>query len=257
MSAPSIMQLFDLTDRVALITGASQGIGKAIAAGFAEMGATVVVNSRKQDAVDAVVAEFHEQEWQAAGIAANVGDVEQAHGLVDETVARFGRIDIVVNNAAVNPVFGAAVDTEERAFDKIIAVNVKAPFEICKRAFPHLRQTQGAVINISSIGGITPEQGIGVYSTSKAALINLTKVFAREWGPYGVRANVICPGLIKTKFSRALWQNEPIKQHFLRQVPLNRVGLPHEVAGLAVFLASAAGAYCTGGVYLVDGGFTA
>ncbi|MCO5199007.1 MAG: glucose 1-dehydrogenase [Anaerolineae bacterium] len=256
-SEPTMRELFDLSGKVAVVTGASKGIGKAIAAGMAELGATVVVSSRKQEAVDEVAAEFRERGWQASAMAANVGYVDQAHALVDETVARFGRIDIIVNNAATNPVFGAVVDTDEGAFDKIMAVNVKGPFEICKRAFPQLKASRGSVINISSIGGITPERGIGIYSSSKAALINLTKVFAREWGPYQIRANVICPGLIKTKFSRALWQNDPIKQMFLQNVPLGRIGLPHEVAGLAVFLASDAGAYCTGGVFMVDGGFTA
>jgi NAD(P)-dependent dehydrogenase (short-subunit alcohol dehydrogenase family) len=256
-SEPTIASLLNLKDRVAIITGASKGIGKSIAAGLAEMGATVVVSSRKQDAVDAVAAEFADRGWQAVAIACHMGDMAQVHALVDETVARFGRIDIIVNNAATNPVFGAVVDTDEGAFDKIMAVNVKGPFELCKHAFPHLKATRGSVVNISSIGGITPERGIGVYSASKAALINLTKVFAQEWGPYQIRANVICPGLIKTKFSQALWQNDPIKQMFLQNVPLGRIGLPHEVAGMAVFLASDAGAYCTGGVFLVDGGFTA
>lgn len=252
---PTIKSLLDLSNRVAIVTGASKGIGQSIAAGLAEMGATVVVSSRKQDAVDAVAADFVERGWQAAAITCHMGDMAQVHALVDATIARFGRIDIIVNNAATNPVFGNVQETGELAFDKIMAVNVKGPFELCKRAYPYLKQHGGSIINISSIGGVRPERGIGIYSVSKAALINLTKVFAAEWGNDGIRANVICPGLIKTKFSQALWQNKAISDHILQQVPLGRIGMPHDVAGMAVFLASDAGAYCTGGVFMIDGGF--
>jgi NAD(P)-dependent dehydrogenase (short-subunit alcohol dehydrogenase family) len=148
-------------------------------------------------------------------------------------------------------------NTESWAFDKIMEVNLKGPFELAKLALPHLRKRGGgSVINISSIGGLSPEPQLGIYSVSKAALISLTQVMAREWAPYGVRANVICPGIIQTKFSEALWNNDAILKHMLRQIPMGRIGQPEEVAGLALFLASPAGGYCTGGVFVADGGYT-
>ncbi len=249
---------FDLSGKIALVTGASKGIGAAIAYGLAQAGAQVVVSSRKQEAVDAVAAELQAAGCQATAMAANVGYMEEARRLVDEAAAIYGGLDIIVNNAAANPVFGPIQFTDERAFDKIINVNLKGPFEVCKRAYPILKgRGGGSIINISSIGGIKPEPMLGIYSVSKAGLISLTKAMAQDWGRDGIRVNVICPGLIQTKFSAALWENDAILERFLEQVPLNRVGQPQDVAGLAVFLASAAGAYCTGGVFMVDGGYTA
>jgi NAD(P)-dependent dehydrogenase (short-subunit alcohol dehydrogenase family) len=187
-----------------------------------------------------------------------MGNVEEAQNLIDQTVDAYGGIDIIINNAAANPVFGPIQNTEERAFDKILDVNLKGPFELCKKAYPILKQRGGgSIINISSIGGLTPEHGIGIYSVSKAGLINLTKAMAQDWGSDNIRVNAICPGLIKTKFSEALWGNEPILDRFLQQIPLNRVGTSEDIAGLAVYLASDAAAYCTGGVYLIDGGYAA
>jgi dehydrogenase/reductase SDR family protein 4 len=149
------------------------------------------------------------------------------------------------------------INTNEDAFDKIMNVNVKGPFELAKMAFPHMKKRGGgSIINISSIGGLSPEPFLGIYSVSKSALISLTKVLAKEWGPMGVRANVICPGLIKTKFSQALWSNEPIVDKMTKELPLPRIGQPDEIAGLALFLASEASSYCTGGVYTADGGYT-
>jgi NAD(P)-dependent dehydrogenase (short-subunit alcohol dehydrogenase family) len=247
-----------LDGKVAIVTGASKGIGEAMARGLAEFGAKVVVSSRKQEAVDAVAETFQNDGLEAVAIAANMGNVEEAHALVDQSVDAYGGIDIIINNAAANPVFGPIQNTEERAFDKILDVNLKGPFELCKKAYPILKQRGGgSIINISSIGGLTPERGIGIYSVSKAGLINLTKVMAQDWGADNIRVNAICPGLIKTKFSEALWGNEPILDRFLQQIPLNRVGTSDDIAGLAVYLASDAAAYCTGGVYLVDGGYTA
>ena len=259
MSAQKRIQpLFQLDGKVAIVTGASKGIGEAMARGLAEFGAKVVVSSRKREAVDAVAETFQNDGLKAVAIAANMGNVEEAHALVDQSVDAYGGIDIIINNAAANPVFGPIQNTEERAFDKILDVNLKGPFELCKKAYPILKQRGGgSIINISSIGGLTPERGIGIYSVSKAGLINLTKVMAQEWGADNIRVNAICPGLIKTKFSEALWGNEPILDRFLQQIPLNRVGTSDDVAGLAVYLASDAAAYCTGGVYLIDGGYTA
>ena len=253
-----IQPLFQLDNKVAIVTGASKGIGEAMARGLAEFGAKVVISSRKQEAIDAVAESFKNDGLEAIAIAANMGNVEEAHALVDQTVDAYGGIDIIINNAAANPVFGPIQNTEERAFDKILDVNLKGPFELCKKAYPILKQRGGgSIINISSIGGLTPERGIGIYSVSKAGLINLTKAMAQDWGVDNIRVNAICPGLIKTKFSEALWGNEPILERFLQHIPLNRVGTSDDIAGLAVYLASDAAAYCTGGVYLIDGGYAA
>jgi len=251
-------KLFSLDGKVALVTGASKGIGEAIARGLAEFGARVVVSSRKQEAVDGVAEAFQADGLQAIGIAANMSSIEDIHALVDNTQDAYGGIDIIVNNAAVNPVFGPIQDTDQRAFDKIIDVNLKGPFELCKKAYPILRQRGGgSIIHISSIGGLKPEAGIGIYSVSKAALVNLTRAMAQEWGADNIRVNTICPGLIRTKFSEALWSDGKILDRFLKRIPLKRAGCPDDVAGLAVFLASDAAAYCSGGLYLVDGGYTA
>jgi len=258
ISNQKIKPLFDLSGKVALVTGASKGIGAAMARGLAEFGASVVVSSRKQQAVDTVAESLKSDGMEAAGIAANVGKLEDIHHLVDQTVDLYGGLDIVINNAAANPVFGPIQNTDQGAFDKIIDVNLKGPFELCKKAYPLLKQRGGgSIIHISSIGGITPEPGIGIYSVSKAAIINLTQAMAQDWGADNIRVNAICPGLIKTRFSEALWGDEDILKRFLTKIPLNRPGEPEDIAGLAVFLASDASAYCTGSVYMMDGGYIA
>ncbi len=253
-----IRPLFQLDAKIALITGASKGIGEAIARGLAEFGAKVVISSRKQDALDDVAEAFRAGGLDATGIAANMSSIEDIHTLVDKTVETYGGLDIIINNAAANPVFGPIHDTDERAFDKIIEVNLKGPFELCKKAYPILkRRGGGSIINISSIGGLTPESGIGIYSVSKAAINNLTQSMAQDWGADNIRVNAICPGLIKTKFSEALWSDDKILNRFIKQIPLGRAGTTDDVAGLAVFLASDAAAYCSGGIYRVDGGYAA
>jgi dehydrogenase/reductase SDR family protein 4 len=253
-----IKPLFQLDGKVALVTGASKGIGEAIARGLAEFGAKVVVSSRKQEAIDAVASAFKADGLEATGIAANMGSLDDIHHLVDETIATYGGLDIIINNAAANPVFGPIQNTDERAFDKIIDVNLKGPFELCKKAYPILKQRGGgSIIHISSIGGLKPEANIGIYSVSKAAIINLSKAMAQDWGKDNIRVNAICPGLIKTKFSEALWQDDETLEGFLQHIPLGRAGNPEDIAGLALFLASDAAAYCTGGFYLADGGYSA
>lgn len=254
----SLIDRMRLDGKVAVVTGASQGIGAAIAAGLAAMGAAVVVSSRKQAAVDAVAAELTAAGHRAAACAAHMGDMAAVEALVAFTLETFGGIDIVVNNAAANPVFGPIDQTDAGAFAKIIDVNLAGPFALCKLAYPVMRaRGGGSIVNISSIGGLKPERMIGIYSASKAALISMTQAMAQDWGHANIRANAVCPGLIATKFSAALWQNDAIRDRFLEHIPLGRIGTPEDVADLVVFLASDAAAYCTGGVYLVDGGYLA
>ena len=252
----SIADRFRLDGKVAVVTGASKGIGEAIARGLAEFGATVVVSSRKQEAVEAVAEQFRADGLDAHGLACHMGDVDAIRAFADQIIAEHGGIDIVVNNAAANPVFGPIEGTDGGAFDKIMDVNLRGPFELSKRALESMRKRSGgSIINISSIGGLNPEPGLGMYSVSKAALVNLTKAMAKEWGVDGVRVNAICPGFIQTKFSKVLWQNEAMMDELNTRLPLGRIGQPEEMAGLAVFLASDAASYCTGGVYLADGGY--
>jgi NAD(P)-dependent dehydrogenase (short-subunit alcohol dehydrogenase family) len=248
---------FNLQGKVALITGASKGIGESMARLMAAAGAKVIVSSRKQEALDTLAQDIKSQGGEATGIAAHVGDMDQVHRLVEKTIATYGGVDILVNNAAANPVFGPVVECDTAAFDKIMDVNVKAPFELGKLVYPLMKSRGGgSVINISSIGGLSPEPHLGIYSVSKSALIMLTKVMAKEWGRDNIRVNAICPGLIQTKFSQALWQNEEILKRFLKATPLNRMGQPDEIGALALFLASDFSAYCTGTVFTADGGLT-
>jgi dehydrogenase/reductase SDR family protein 4 len=247
---------FRLDGKVAIVTGGSRGIGLSIATTFARAGARVMISSRKAEHVDAVVQALRHEGHDVHGLASNMGKAADAHELAARTVEHFDGIDIIVNNAATNPIFGPLQQATDEAFDKIFAVNVKGPFELCKTAHSIMvERGGGAIVNISSIGGITPEAGLGLYSMSKSALVSLTKVMAQEWGADGIRANAICPGLIKTKFSSALWQDDAIADKVLGHQPLRRIGVPDDVAGLALFLASDASAYCTGSVYMVDGGY--
>jgi NAD(P)-dependent dehydrogenase (short-subunit alcohol dehydrogenase family) len=257
MDSRSIRDRFDLTGKTALVTGASRGIGEAIARGLAEFGAQVMVSSRKQEAVEAVAAALVKEGRQAAAMAAHMGDPQAVQALVDATLARWGRIDIAVNNAAVNPVFGPIEATDGAAFDKIMAVNVKGPFELARRLLPAMRQAKGgSIVNIASTGGLRPEPMLGLYSVSKAALVMLTKVLAQEGGDAGIRVNCICPGLVQTRFSAALWQDQAILEGFLARVPLGRIAQPEEIVPLVLYLASDASSYATGGVYALDGGYT-
>ena len=248
---------FSLAGKVALISGGTRGIGKGIAMAFAAHGARVVVASRKQDSVDVSVAELKAAGAEALGIAANVSKVTDCERLIAETVAAFGGIDILVNNAATNPVFGPVENTTTEAFEKIIGVNLRAPFDLAKAARPHfVARGGGAILNISSIGGISPEPGLGIYSVSKAAIVSLTQVLAKEWGKDNIRANVICPGLIKTDFSSALWGNEKILSHMMKNQAIAKLAEPEDIASTALLLCSDAGSFITGGVYVVDGGYS-
>lgn len=242
--------------KVAIVTGGTRGIGLAIATTLARAGARVMLSSRKAEHVEPVVHALRAEGHEVQGLALHMGKLDDARELAARTVEHFDGIDIIVNNAATNPVFGPLQQTADEAFDKIFGVNLKGPLELCKTAHGVMAaRGGGAIINIASIGGVSPEAGLGLYSVSKAALISLTKVMAQEWGADGIRANVICPGLIKTKFSQALWQDPGITMQVLGHQPIRRIGQPDDVAGLALFLASDASSYCTGGVYMVDGGY--
>lgn len=246
-----------LYNKTAIVTGASKGIGETIAQFLAAAGANVVINSRKQEQIDAVAESIRIAGGKCVAIAGNVGDAADAQALIDKTIEIYGGVDILVNNAAANPVYGPVLECESWAFDKIMNVNVKAPFDLSKLAHPSMKSRGGgSIINISSIEGLTPDEGLGIYSVSKAALNMLTKVCAKEWGPDNIRVNSICPGFIKTKFSQALWSNEQWMKMFMKMVPIKRIGSTEEIAALALFLASDASSYCTGGIFTADGGLT-
>ncbi|MBI1809049.1 MAG: SDR family oxidoreductase [Gemmatimonadetes bacterium] len=247
---------FSLAGKVALVTGGTRGIGKAIAKAYAEAGAKVMVVGRKEPTIAAAVAELAGA-GEVRGLSANVSKLEEHARIVEAVVSAFGGLDILVNNAATNPTFGPVHETTTEVFDKIMALNVRAPFELAKAARPHMiARGGGAIVNLASIGGVSPEPGLGIYSVSKAALISLTQVMAKEWGKDNIRANVICPGLIKTDFSSALWQNDQILKHMMRNQALARLAEPDDIASLALFLAADSSAFCTGAVYMADGGYT-
>mgnify|MGYP003868213527 CR=1 FL=1 len=257
MTAPSDVP-FSLAGKTALITGASRGIGLAIARTYARAGANVVLNARKVDVLAGAVNEITDLGYSAKALAMNAGKVEDAPRLIEAAVALFGGLDILVNNAAANPIYGPVELATPEIFAKIMNVNLHAPFELAKAARPHLQaRGGGSIINMSSIGGRTPEPGLGIYSVSKAALLSLTRVLAKEWGPDGITVNAICPGLIKTDFSAALWSDEKTMQHMLRQQPVQRIGEGDDIAAMALYLASDAARFTTGATFTVDGGYLA
>lgn len=248
-------KLFELKDKVAIVTGSSKGIGLAIARGLAENGANVVLSSRSQEAVDLAANQFQKDGLSVLAQSCHVGDQKQRIKLVEKTTKKFGKIDILVNNAAINPVYESIENMSNEVYDKIFNVNVKAIFDLSNLCFPFLKKEKsGSIINIASVEGLKPSLGLGVYSVTKAAVIMLTKVQAKEWGKYGIRSNAICPGLIKTKFSKALWENQALLNQVKNELPAGRVAEPEEMIGLALYLASSAGSYSTGGIYTADGG---
>jgi NAD(P)-dependent dehydrogenase (short-subunit alcohol dehydrogenase family) len=249
--------MFDLTGQVAVITGASRGIGRAIATDMAQAGARVVVSSRKVEACEAVVASIRAAGGEAMAVPCNVAERAQLEALVDATVSRWGRLDILVCNAAVNPYFGPMARMPDDAYERIMSTNVRSNFWLCNQAAARMaEQGGGSIILISSIGANQGSATLGVYGMSKAADYALVRNLAVEWGPRGIRANGIAPGLIKTDFSRALWQNEELLRNVEQGTPVRRIGQPEDIGGVAVFLASRAAAYLTGQTLVVDGGIT-
>jgi NAD(P)-dependent dehydrogenase (short-subunit alcohol dehydrogenase family) len=246
---------FNLTGKVALITGASRGIGQAIAETYAAAGAKVVLASRKQEGLDAVAAVIRENGGEALPIAAHTGDLEAVQHLVDQAIAAYGGIDIVVNNAATNPHFGHILSAEDSHWDKILDVNVKGYFRVAKICAESMKERGGGkIINMASIAGLEPQPMMGVYSVSKAAVLMLTQVLAAELAQFNIQVNAIAPGFVKTKFSAALWQNPAINEAVIKSIPQGRMAEPQELTGIALYLASDASSFTTGATFLIDGG---
>lgn len=249
--------MFELTDKVAVVTGSSRGIGRSIAEQMANAGARVVVSSRNQEPCDEVAGAIRDAGGSAIAVPCNISHRDQLESLVDRTLAEWGALDILVCNAAVNPYFGPMAGMPDSAYDKIMNSNVRSNFWLCNLAAPHMAERGGgSIIIVSSIGGNQGSATLAVYGMSKAADSSLVKSLAVEWGPRGIRANCIAPGLIKTDFSRALWENPKLLGGVEKSTPVGRIGLPDDVGGVAVFLASPAAAYVTGQTIVVDGGLT-
>ena len=252
-------ELFDLTGKVAVVTGSSRGIGKAIAVRLAEHGARVAISSRNQDACEAVAAEIRaaQGEGRAVAIAANISSKEALASLVEETNAKLGEIGIVVCNAASNPHYGPLAGIDDAQFRKIFDNNVLSNHWLIQLAAPQMiARRDGAIIVVSSIGGLRASSVIGAYNVSKAADMQLVRNYAEELGRHNVRVNCIAPGLVRTDFARALWENPQTLKAATDTTPLGRIGEPDDIAGAAVFLSSAAGRFTTGHTLVVDGGQT-
>ena len=251
--------LFDLTGKVAIVTGSSRGIGKAIAEALADQGAKVVISSRNQDACDPVAAAINDKhgENRAIAVAASISSKDALQNLVDATRSKFGQVDILVCNAASNPYYGPMAGISDDQFRKILDNNVIANHWLINMVAPDmLAREDGSIIIISSVGGLTGSSTIGAYNISKAADFQLARNLAAEFGPKGVRINCIAPGLIRTDFAKALWENPETLKAVTRHTPMRRIGEPHEIAGAAVFLASPASTFMTGQAIVVDGGST-
>jgi NAD(P)-dependent dehydrogenase (short-subunit alcohol dehydrogenase family) len=247
---------FSLKNKVALITGASRGIGEAAAIGLARAGADLAIASRKLPDLERVAAEIRKLGRKCLPVATHVGRVEEVNNLVKKVVDELGRIDVLVNNAATNPTMAQALDVDERAWDSIMNLNLKGLFFLSQAVARVMKEKGGGkIINVSSIAGISPDL-LPIYSISKAAVIMATKVMAQQWAQYKIRANCVAPGLTKTKFSEALWNNPDILKHAMALTPMGRVGEPEEMVGAILFLASDASSYVTGQVIAVDGGKT-
>jgi NAD(P)-dependent dehydrogenase (short-subunit alcohol dehydrogenase family) len=253
----SRLDLFDLQGRTALITGSTRGIGRAIAERMAQAGAKVVISSRKQDACDEVAGEIRAAGGDALPVACNISNKDELERLVARTREAYGKIDILICNAAVNPHFGPSQEIPDSAFQKVLDCNIRSNHWLCQLVIPEMAERRdGVVLIVSSVGGLKGSATLGTYGLSKAADMALARNLAFEWGPRNVRVNCIAPGLVRTDFARALWENPEIYKQTVQRYPLRRIGEPDEIAGTAIFLASAAGSFITGQTIVVDGGAT-
>jgi NAD(P)-dependent dehydrogenase (short-subunit alcohol dehydrogenase family) len=248
---------FDIAGKVAIITGASRGIGQAIAETYAGAGAKVVISSRKQDGLDAVAEGIRAKGGEVLAVAAHNGDKAALQALAQAALDAYGRVDILVNNAATNPHFGTLLDAEDSLWQKTIEVNIMGTMWLTQAVVPAMRAVgSGKIINVTSVNGLRPGHMQGIYSMTKAALISLTQTLALELAGDGICVNAIAPGLIRTHFARALWGNDAILDPVVARTPLKRIGEPDDITGIALFLASPASDYATGQVFVVDGGLT-
>ncbi|MEI6459297.1 MAG: glucose 1-dehydrogenase [Pseudomonadota bacterium] len=251
-------QLFDLNGKVAIVTGASRGIGEAIAQVLSDNGAHVVVASRRLERCEEVAADLRAAGGQATALACHVGEMAAIEAFWAAIDARFERVDILVNNAGSNPIFGPVTETDPAAFQKTVDVNFRGYWFMCQYAVARMRRHGGgSIVNMASVTAERPMENIGVYGATKAAVVNLTQAYARECAQYGVRVNAILPGLINTKFAAALQTEGPVRTAALAQIPLRRIGDPIDIAGAALFLASGASSYMTGATLRIDGGLLA
>ncbi len=251
------MKSFELTGKVAVITGSTRGIGRSIAEHLAAAGAKVVISSRKAPACEEVAQAIRDTGGQALAVPANIGDKSQLAALVEKTRNTWGAVDILVCNAASNPYFGAMAELPDDAFNKILQNNIVANHWLCNLVLPDMaKRKDGAVIIVSSIGGLKGSSTLGAYCISKAADMQLARNLAVEWGEHNIRVNCIAPGLIKTDFARALWDNPELLAQTEAATPLRRIGQPDDIGGIAVLLASRAGAFITGQTIVADGGIT-
>lgn len=251
------MSLFDLSGKVALITGSTKGIGLAIAEEMAGAGAKVVISSRKEEVCESVARQICEEGGEAVAIPCNINYKDQLQNLVDKTTVHFGKIDVLVCNAALNPYYGPSQDIPDDAFKKIMDTNIGQVHRLCQMVIPQMAERgEGSVIIVSSVGGLKGTDVLGAYAISKAADMQIARNLAVEWGPKNIRVNCIAPGLVKTDFARALWENPETYKKIVAQYPLRRIGDPKEIAGTAIYLASEAGSFITGQTIVVDGGGT-
>ena len=250
------MKDFNLEGKTAIITGASRGIGLAVAQKLAQYGAQCILVSRKAENLEAAAAGIRDLGYKAEAMACHTGQPEQIKALYDEIVKKYGSLDILINNAATNPHFGEMITADEKLWDKTLDVNIKGPFFMIKHAVP-LMKNGGAIVNVASVNAIKPGMYQGIYSASKAALLNMTQTLARELAPKKIRVNALLPGLTDTKFASAIISSDKIRNYALSQIPMNRYAQPEEIAGAVLYLVSDAASFTTGTSIVCDGGMLA
>ena len=249
--------MLSLAKKTAIVSGGSKGIGKAIAMKLAQAGANVVICSRKKENLDSAVNEAESNGLTLIPIECNTSNNESIQSVVDHTIEKFDRVDVLVNNAAANPYYGPILNSEDSHWDKIFDVNVKGYFNFAKACSDTMiANNSGKIINVASIAAKTPLEGLGVYNISKAAVVMLTKVLAKELGEYNINVNTLAPGLIKTDFSKALWENEDTHNKIVKSIPQGKMGSPDDISGMALYLASEASDFVTGSIFTIDGGIT-